>query len=141
MTAPFRPPLRLGLFADIQRQPPELTVSNSFCSLSILSGAAFDTVSPWGITSMSLNAIKVERLKPKTADYRVADGDSLYLLVRPNGTKLWRYDYRLGGDRRTLSIGEYNAEGDAKATFTLKQARAEHEDACKEVKAGRHPVS
>jgi hypothetical protein len=44
---------------------------------------------------MSLNAIKVETLKPKKADYRVADGGGLYVLVRPTGSKLWRYDYRL----------------------------------------------
>jgi hypothetical protein len=40
------------------------------------------------------------------ADYRVADGGGLYILVRPNGSKLWRYDYRLDSSRRTHSIGE-----------------------------------
>ena len=30
-----------------------------------------------------------------------------YILVRPNGSKLWRYDYRLDGSRRTHSIGEW----------------------------------
>jgi hypothetical protein len=44
---------------------------------------------------MSLNTIKVQNLKPKKADYRLADGGGLYLLVRPGGSKLWRYDYRL----------------------------------------------
>ena len=54
---------------------------------------------------MSLNAIKVLNLKPKGNDYRVADDGGLYILVRPNGSKLWRYDYRLAGARRTFSIG------------------------------------
>jgi hypothetical protein len=85
---------------------------------------------------MSLNAIKVENLKPKAADYRVADGGGLYVLVRPNGSKLWRYDYRLGTTRRTFSIGEYHGEGDGRRRFTLKQARDEHEAAQKAVKAG-----
>jgi hypothetical protein len=62
-------------------------------------------------------------------------------LVRSTGAKLWRYDYRLGDARRTLSIGEYDSQGDGKATFTLKQARDEHEDARNEVKVGRHPLS
>src|SRR5207247_1687310 len=87
------------------------------------------------------NAIKVENLKPKKTDYRVADGGGLYILVRPTGSKLWRYDYRLGKARRTLSIGEYDRQGDGNAKFTLKQARDEHEDACNEVRAGRHPLS
>jgi integrase len=94
-----------------------------------------------GEIRVSLNAIKVENLKPRKTDYRVADGSGLYVLVRPTGSKLWRYDYRLGDARRTLSIGEYNAQGDGKTSFTLKQARDEHEEARAAVKAGQHPVS
>ena len=44
---------------------------------------------------MALTTIGIAKLKPKKADYRVADGGGLYVLVRPNGSKLWRYDYRL----------------------------------------------
>ncbi|MCA1453974.1 integrase arm-type DNA-binding domain-containing protein [Bradyrhizobium sp. BRP22] len=90
---------------------------------------------------MSLNAIRVGNLKPKNADYRVADGGGLYLLVRPTGSKLFRYDYRLNGTRRTLSIGEYAAEGDGVRCFTLKQARDEHEAARAAIARGEHPVS
>jgi hypothetical protein len=74
---------------------------------------------------MSLNAIKVQNLKPKKADYRVADGGGLYILVRPNGSKLWRYDYRLTDAatgqvvRRTFSVGEFNPDGDGANLFTL----------------------
>ena len=63
---------------------------------------------------MKLTAITIANLKPRQADYRRADGGGLYILVRPNGSKLWRYDYRLGDVRRTLSIGEYNRDGDGK---------------------------
>ena len=94
---------------------------------------------------MSLNATKVDNLRPKKADYRVADGGGLYLLVRPNGSKLWRYDYRLTGPdgvaRRTLSIGEYGSDGDGFRSFTLRQARDEHETARAAVARGEHPVS
>jgi len=38
--------------------------------------------------SLKLTAITITSLKPREADYRVADGDGLYLLVRPNGSKL-----------------------------------------------------
>jgi hypothetical protein len=68
---------------------------------------------------MSLNAIKVLNLKPKERDYRVADSGGLYVLVRPNGSKLWRYDYRLGDARRTFSIGAYSDAGDGVDHFTL----------------------
>jgi integrase len=93
---------------------------------------------------MALKAIQVENAKPNTdenRDYRVADGDGLYLLVRPNGSKLWRYDYRLNGVRRTFSIGEYDKLGDGKTQFTLAQAREEHRKAREAVDRGEHPVS
>jgi integrase len=92
---------------------------------------------------MALKAIQVENAKPNTdeQDYRVADGGGLYLLVRPNGSKLWRYDYRLGDLRRTLSIGEYDKLGDGKTQFTLAQAREEHRKAREAVARGEHPAS
>jgi hypothetical protein len=34
-------------------------------------------------------------------------GGSLYLLVRPEGGRYWRYQYRYGGKRKTLSLGTY----------------------------------
>jgi hypothetical protein len=92
---------------------------------------------------MALKAIQVENAKPNTEenrDYRVADGDGLYLLVRPNGSKLWRYDYRLNGTRRTFSIGEYDKLGDGQTQFTLAQAREEHRKAREAVARGEHPV-
>jgi hypothetical protein len=57
--------------------------------------------------AMALTTIGITNLRPKKADYRVADGGGLYILVRPNGSKLWRYDYRLEGCQRTHSIGEW----------------------------------
>lgn len=94
---------------------------------------------------MALTATKLETLKPKKTDYRIADGGGLYVLVRPTGSKLFRFDYRLtapdGIVRRTLSIGEYAKEGDGVRHFTLKQAREEHENACASVARGEHPVS
>jgi len=93
---------------------------------------------------MALKAVQVENAKPNTEenrDYRVADGGGLYLLIRPNGSKLWRYDYRLDGVRRTLAIGEYDRLGDGKGLFTLAQAREEHQRAREAVARGEHPVS
>jgi len=53
----------------------------------------------------------VRNLKPKAKPYKVADGEGLYLLVTPQGGKLWRLDYRYpkggGGAHKTLSLGRY----------------------------------
>src|SRR6266700_3101578 len=75
---------------------------------------------------MALTTIGITNLRPKKADYRVADGGGLYILVRPNGSKLWRYDYRLDGSRRTHSIGEWG-EGAAPECEGFRQRRSDLE--------------
>ena len=94
---------------------------------------------------MGLISNKIDAWKPKIKDYRKADGGGLYLLIRSSGSKLWRYDYRLdnpdGVVRRTLAIGEYAKDSDARDTLTLAQARVVHEQARQAVARGEHPVS
>jgi integrase len=86
---------------------------------------------------MALTTIRITNLKPKKADYRVADGGGLYILVRPNGSKLWRYDDRLDGSRRTHSIGEW---GEGPNRVSLKQARDAHDVARAAVARDEHPI-
>ncbi len=43
--------------------------------------------------------------KPAEKDYKLSDGAGLYLLVRPNGSKLWRFNYVHHGKHRTLAFG------------------------------------
>ena len=38
-----------------------------------------------------LTALKVKTAKPAARAYKIADGGGLFLLVQPNGSKLWRY--------------------------------------------------
>lgn len=52
-----------------------------------------------------LTDVRVRTLKPRVKPYKVADRDGLYLLVQPTGGRWWRFDYRFGGTRRTLSLG------------------------------------
>lgn len=59
------------------------------------------------VSDMPLNAVKVGNAKPGEKPLKLADGRGLYLLVRPNGSKLWRFNYRYGGKRKTLSLGAY----------------------------------
>ncbi|GAB5459332.1 MAG: hypothetical protein Hens3KO_23620 [Henriciella sp.] len=71
---------------------------------------------------MPLTDLKVRNLKPREKSYKVADGNSLYVLVKPNGSKLWQMAYRFDGRQKTLSFGPY-------PTVTLSMARHKSEDA------------
>ena len=41
---------------------------------------------------MTLNNTRIKAAKPRSGNYKLADGDGLYLLVKPNGQKYWRLD-------------------------------------------------
>ena len=51
--------------------------------------------------------VTIKSIQPKKTMFRVNDGDGLYLLVKPDGAKWWRFDYTIGGKRKTLSLGVY----------------------------------
>lgn len=71
---------------------------------------------------MSLTDTAVRNLKPSDKPRKYADGEGLYLLVNPNGSKLWRMKYRFGRKEKTLSFGAYPAT-------TLKNARTLRDEA------------
>ena len=56
---------------------------------------------------MPLTTTKIRGAKPRDKPYKLADGRGLYLLVTPSGGKWWRWDYRFGGRRKTLSMGVF----------------------------------
>jgi integrase len=56
---------------------------------------------------MALTNIKILKLKPKDSPYKVSDEKGLFLLVNPNGNKLWRFKYRIDKKEKSLSIGKY----------------------------------
>ena len=49
----------------------------------------------------------VQAAQPREKQYGISDGDSLSLIVRPSGAKLWWFRYRFAGKAKTLSIGVY----------------------------------
>ncbi|MBB4279311.1 tyrosine-type recombinase/integrase [Rhizobium mongolense] len=71
---------------------------------------------------MSLTDTAIRSLKPSEKPRKHSDGEGLYLLVNPNGSKLWRMKYRYGGKEKTLSFGAYPAT-------TLKDARTLRDEA------------
>jgi len=66
-----------------------------------------------------LSTKAVENVKPKTNEYKLSDGDGLYLRVRSSGAKSWLFRFRLPGNRQliTMTLGSLN-------DLSLKNARA-----------------
>jgi hypothetical protein len=69
-----------------------------------------------------LNDTRVRNAKPADRPFKLSDSGGLYLLVQPNGSKLWRLAYRFSGKQKTLAIGIY-------PTITLKLAREKRDEA------------
>lgn len=70
--------------------------------------------------------------KPKEKDYTINDGECLALLVKANGSKLWRFIYRFGGKQNRLGFGS-NPE------TSLESARRKAEAAREQIANGIEP--
>ena len=81
---------------------------------------------------MALTDSAIKTAKPKEKPYKLSDAHGLYLLVNPNGSKLWRLKYRVNGKEKGLALGAY-------PTVTLAQARQKREEARKQLAEGRDP--
>jgi len=72
---------------------------------------------------MPLTETQAKNAKPRERAYKLADSEGLFLLVQPNGTKLWRMKYRVAGKEKLLSFGAYPALGIAAARDKRKAAK------------------
>lgn len=73
---------------------------------------------------MPLTETQAKNAKPRERAYKLADSEGLFLLVQPNGTRLWRMKYRFAGKEKLLSFGAYPALGIAAARDKRKAAKA-----------------
>ncbi|HEY0594582.1 Arm DNA-binding domain-containing protein, partial [Sphingopyxis sp.] len=48
-------------------------------------------------TPMALKDLEIKYAARRSKEYKLFDGDGLYVLVKPSGSKLWRYKYRFDG--------------------------------------------
>lgn len=80
-----------------------------------------------------LTATQIKHAKPTDKQCKLSDGDGLYLLVHPNGSKYWRFDFRFAGKRKTLSLGVY-------PDVSLLEARKAHQDARANLRKGINPA-
>ena len=69
---------------------------------------------------MPLTDIAIRSAKPTNKPYKLSDSLGLYLLIKPNGSKLWYLKYRIDGKERKLAFGGY-------PTITLSHARSQRE--------------
>ena len=70
-----------------------------------------------------LTHIKITSAKPSEKLYKLHDTLGLYLAVKPNGSKLWRMNYRFLGKQKTLHLGKWPAVGLAAARAKRDEAR------------------
>jgi integrase len=82
---------------------------------------------------MKLTDIQVRNTKPGAGDYKLTDGHGLYLLVRVNGSKLWRGRYEINGKEKLMSYGVY-------PEVTITAARDMHDQTRKDLAKGLDPM-
>ncbi len=89
--------------------------------------------------------------KPKDKSYKLPDGNGLYLEVKTNGGKAWRYRFELGGKESMFAIGDYVSAPTGETPeaakirkdgrrFTVAEARDERIKARSLVKQGINPA-
>lgn len=89
--------------------------------------------------------------KAEGKPYKLTDAKGLYLEVKPTGSKLWRYRYRIDGKENVFAAGEYAAAPDGESAdqaearrnggrLTLAEARTKREEWRSLVKRGIHPA-
>lgn len=71
---------------------------------------------------MPLTAVAIKNKKPGKKPARMYDTGGLYLEIRPQGGKWWRFAYRFGGRRKLISLGVFD-------DVTLVQAREKRDAA------------
>jgi integrase len=81
-----------------------------------------------------LTELQIKNAKPQEKQYKLADGGGLYLLVKPDGAKLWRFDYArpVIKTRNTLSFGIY-------PETSLLRARSQRDEVKKQLASDIDP--
>lgn len=81
---------------------------------------------------MALTDMQAKTAKPQAKDYKLTDGEGLFLLVAATGGKRWRLKYRFGGKEKLLALGTY-------PDVSLQEARAKRHEARNQLAHGIDP--
>ena len=76
---------------------------------------------------------EIKASKPKEKEYKLSDGQSLYLVVKTNGTKFFRYDFTFEKKRKSMSFGIY-------PDISLAEARSLKDKAKELLKQNINPI-
>lgn len=79
-----------------------------------------------------LSVTAINNAKARVKAYKITDEKGLYLLVQTTGSKLWRFDYRFLGKRKTLALGVF-------PDVSLADAR-NNRDAARKLLASTPPI-
>jgi integrase len=81
-----------------------------------------------------LTDLAIRRIKGADRPYKLADSNGLYLLVQPNGSRLWRHKFRFAGKEKSLAYGQY-------PEVSLAEARERRDDARRLLRRGVDPAA
>jgi len=81
---------------------------------------------------MELTDVRIRAAKSQEKPYKLRDGRGLVLLIKTNGSRLWRLRYEFDGVEKGLSLGAY-------PEVSLKLARERRDDARKLIADGTDP--
>ena len=79
-----------------------------------------------------LTELSIKQAKTKEKQYKLTDGEGMYLRVYPNGSKYWQLQYWFDGKQKILSFGVW-------PNISLKEARDKRFAAKKTIKEGIDP--
>jgi len=83
------------------------------------------------MNKLTVNAIKKAHVREK--QYKIYDGDGMFLLIHPNRSKYWRMKYTFDGKSKLASFGVW-------PSVSLKEARKRRHEAKQKIKMGINPV-
>ena len=83
------------------------------------------------MNKLTENSIRKAKILEK--QYKIYDGDGMFLLIHPNGSKYWRMKYTFDGKSKLASFGVYPG-------VSLKEARGRRHEAKQKIKIGINPV-
>ena len=83
------------------------------------------------MNKLTENSIKKAKILEK--QYKIYDGDGMFLLIHPNGSKYWRMKYTFDDKSKLASFGVW-------PSVSLKEARESRQEAKQKIKMGINPV-
>ena len=83
------------------------------------------------MNKLTENVVREAVIREK--QYKIYDGDGMFLLVHPNGSKYWRMKYIFDGKSKLASFGVWPG-------ISLREARERRYDAKQKIKRGINPV-